>query len=106
MGKPQAYPDQLHQPHAGGNGDGEILMAKRVSNEMLAQKLDDLTELVKNHVQKDDAQFQKIFYDNGRPSVFSRLNSLEDIEGNRKWHFRAVWTVLLGAITAALFRGN
>lgn len=82
-------------------------MAKQVTNALLAEKLDALTEMVKQHIEQDDQRFQRIFFDNGKPSVFSRLNTLEDSDKSRKWHFRALWVAVMGAagaIGAALLK--
>lgn len=81
-------------------------MARRVTNEVLAQKLDDLTKIVSEHVHQDEERFQRIFFDNGKPSVFSRLNSLEEVEGKRTWHIRSIWTAILAAIVTALIKGS
>ena len=77
-------------------------MARRITNEVLAQKLDDLTKIVSEHVKQDDERFQRIFFDNGKPSVFSRLNSLEEVEGKRTWHIRSIWTAMLAAIATVV----
>lgn len=77
---------------------------KTVSLEVIDQKLDALTEIVRAHVEKDEEKFDKIFMDNGKPSVFSRLKTLEDSEGRRQSHIKYLWTSLCSLVIGLLLK--
>lgn len=80
---------------------------KRVSNEVISQKLDDLTSLVKEHVTKDEHNFSELARaiggDADKPGIKGRLIALEQVEEGRRWHIRALWTAAVGLVLSHFF---
>ena len=74
---------------------------KAVTLEVIATKLDIITEMVEKHITADDAKFEKVFMDNGKPSLFSRVNSLEATESKRTKHIQVLYTAIVGLAIAA-----
>lgn len=81
-------------------------MAKQITNAVLADKLDNLTELVKSHIVSDEKHFESLnmfINGNGAPGAKTRIDRLEQVEQGRTWNFRMLWTALVGtALTVAL----
>lgn len=78
-------------------------MTKPITNEVLATKIDHLTDLVAKHIDRDDERFDKLFgviNGNGQAGIVTRIDRLEQVESTRKWTIRAlVMTVLGGAVS-------
>ena len=51
---------------------------EKVTLAVVNQKLDSLVTLVHDNTKRYDDLFNKIFFDNGNPSVFTRLQLLEE----------------------------
>jgi hypothetical protein len=84
-----------------------MMAGKRISNEVIALKLDDLIDIIKEHVKKDESNFAEIAKaiggDADKPGIKGRLIAMEQIEDGRKWHIRALWTSALGLIVSQFF---
>jgi len=73
-------------------------MASKVSLATLDQKLDSLTKILQDHISKDDEKFDRLFLDNGKPSIFSRINQLEETESRRSSHIKGLWSAFLALL--------
>ena len=60
---------------------------KRITNEVLAIKLDIITEVVN--------ELKLTLNGNGSLGLKTRVDRLEQTDGSRKWHFRAAWAAIL-----------
>ncbi|MGH9429583.1 MAG: hypothetical protein ACRD2L_25135 [Terriglobia bacterium] len=72
----------------------------RVTNEVLLQRLDGLSEFLKDHVTKDEAHQAEMHrvldgLNGSAPGIKTRVDRLEQSEGSRKWHFRTIWAALV-----------
>lgn len=69
---------------------------RKVTLDVINNKLDNLIEVFSKHSEEDRIRFENIFFDGTKPSVFSRLNSLEETSENRKRNINMIWTAILG----------
>jgi hypothetical protein len=74
-------------------------MAKQITNAVLAEKIDHLTNIVQVHITKDEKRDAEMHVtidgSNGTPGFKTRIDRLEQVESARKWHFRTSWAALL-----------
>jgi len=66
-----------------------------VTLDVINNKLDNLIEVFSRHSEEDRVRFENIFFDGTKPSVFSRLNSLEETSESRKRNITVIWTAIL-----------
>jgi hypothetical protein len=80
-------------------------MADQITNEVLATKIDYLTDLVSKHIDRDDERFDKLFGTldgNGQPGLKTRLDRLEQAEASRKEYKGTITASVVGSIGAFL----
>ncbi len=69
----------------------------KVTLASLDQKLDDLKELMKDHIKTDDAKHAIV------DQHTIAVDRLQQIEANRIWHIRALWVAIMAAVGGWLF---
>ena len=74
--------------------------APKVTLGVINQKLDNLIDVFSRHSEEDRLRFESIFFDGTKPSVFSRLNSLEETSDARKKTINRIWTTLAAMAVA------
>ena len=78
----------------------------RMTLSRLADKLDALLALLTSHAADDKQQFLEfhalLLGQNETPGLKGRLDRLEQTEASRRWHVRALWTAIVGAVVAYL----
>jgi CRISPR/Cas system-associated endonuclease Cas1 len=82
---------------------------QRITLALVAQKIDQLSAMVEQHVQRDDRQFDAMREAleglQDRPGLKGRIDRLEQAQASRSWQFRALWTALWGAVLSAVAFG-
>ena len=81
-------------------------MAKIVTNQVLLTELNNLTSLIQKHMDSDEKHFDQIysFLDgNGKPGLKTRIDRMEQLEVNRKWHLGYLWTAMVSGFVAFFF---
>ncbi len=81
-------------------------MPRQITNEVLATKIDYLTDLVGKHIDRDDERFDKLFSSlngNGQAGIITRIDRLEQVESTRKWTIRALVMTVLGGAASYFF---
>jgi hypothetical protein len=68
-----------------------------VTLESLDQKLDNLKELMTDHISEDRSKHLIV------DDHTIHLDRLEQIEANRRWHIRALWTAMIAGAVGWLF---
>lgn len=46
---------------------------------------------------------EEIFHGNGKVGILTRIDRVEQIESQRSWHIRAIWTALISVIMKAFY---
>lgn len=64
----------------------------KVTLASLDQKLDDLKELMKDHIDEDHAKHAVV------DTHTIAIDRLQQVESNRVWHIRAIWVALLAGL--------
>jgi hypothetical protein len=80
-------------------------MNMKITNAVLADKIDNLAALVQRHIESDDKHFEQLhgFVDgNGNLGAKTRLDRLEQTERYRVFHVRALWTAFVSAMMAVV----
>ena len=83
------------------------MQSPKVTNGVLAAKLDYLTELVQAHVESDERHFISLnsFIDgNGNLGAKTRIDRLEQLEDSRKWHVRSLWTAICAGFIGVIVK--
>lgn len=68
-----------------------------VTLKSLDQKLDDLKELMKDHIAEDRTKHAIV----DQHSI--AVDRLQQVEANRVWHIRALWVAIMAALGGWLF---
>jgi len=77
------------------------LVTKQITNAVLAEKIDQLTDLVRTHVTADEKHFVAIgdfINGNGSVGAKTRIDRLEQAEKSRTFHVRTIWAALVSTI--------
>lgn len=72
---------------------------KRVSNELLKERIEFLIGMITRHIEDDKKAFDKIdeaFDGNGHAGLKTRLDRLEQSAFHQRWAIRAFWVAVLG----------
>jgi hypothetical protein len=67
-----------------------------ITNEVLAEKLDNLADVVK--------KIDETINGNGNPGMKVRLDRLEQIEDGRRWNLRTIWGALVAILVGWAFK--
>ena len=80
----------------------------KVTLATLDQKLDYVLSKLEEHANQDRLDFTNIHTaldGNGSPGLKMRVDRLEQIESNRKWHIRALWSAMVTGVVGYFLKG-
>ena len=80
----------------------------KVTLTRLSDKLDNILEVLTLHVSDDKAQFTEfralLVGMDDRPGLKGRLDRLEQVESNRRWHIRSLWGAFIASGIGLIFK--